>query len=149
MVVYLVRQKRFVNITKMKVSEHMANKEPNTQPLIKHSKLKTERTVKKVDVALKVMIKNQMLINFNTVSNEANVSKAFLYRNQNLRLRIESLRDQQVGLSTAKKVKRNMTDSSKDVLIESLRKRIEKTEKKNAILKKRLQKFLIDVYEEI
>lgn len=133
----------------MKVSEHMANKEPNTQSLIKHSKMKTERTVKKVEDALKVMIKNQMLINFNSVSKEANVSKAFLYRNQSLRLRIDTLRNQQSGLSSPKKVKRNMSDSSKDVLIESLRKRIEKTEKENDILKKRLQKFLIDVYEEI
>ena len=127
----------------------MANKEPNTQPLIKHSKMKTKITLEKVDLALKTMIKNQMLINFNTVSKEANVSKAFLYKNQMLRIRIETLRNQQIGLSSPKKVKRNMSDQSKDVLIETLKKRIQKLEKENDSLKMRLQKYLIKVYEEI
>lgn len=149
MVVYLVCQKRSVNIRIMKVCEYMANKEPNTKLLIKHSKMKTERAFKKVDTALKIMIKNQVLINFNTVSKEANVSKAFLYKNQSLRLRVETLRNQQTGLSSPKKVKRNMSDSSKDVLIDSLRKRVVKLEKENDALKSRLQEYLIEVYEGI
>lgn len=42
------------------------------------------------------MIKKQIKINFNSVSAESGVSKAFLYRNTELRERIEKLRNQQI-----------------------------------------------------
>ncbi|MFT8323722.1 MAG: DUF6262 family protein, partial [Bacillus sp. (in: firmicutes)] len=92
----------------------MSNENPNTEGIIKHARLKTEKTIQKVKEAIKKMIKKQMKINFNSVSEKSGVSKAFLYRNTELRDQIETLRKQQEGLPSIKQVKRNMSDASKD-----------------------------------
>ncbi|MGG2134718.1 DUF6262 family protein [Bacillus sp. S2(2024)] len=109
----------------------MSNENPNTEGIIKYAKLKTETTIQKVEEAIKKMIKKQMKRNFNSVSAESGGSKAFLYRNTEIRDRIETLRKQQEGLLSIKQVKRNMSDASKDVIITSLRKRIKDLENEN------------------
>lgn len=127
----------------------MTNENPNTEGIIKHSKLKTEKTIQKVEEAIKKMIKKQLKINFNSVSAESGVSKAFLYRNTELRGRIETLRKQQEGLPSIKQVKRNMSDASKDVIIASLRKRVKDLEKENKNIKEQLKIQFGKIYEGI
>ena len=58
-----------------------------------HAKRKAN-TYQKVDEAIKRLIKANEKINFNSVSSEANVSKATLYNNKDFRSRIETLREQ-------------------------------------------------------
>lgn len=127
----------------------MANKTPNIKGITQHSKLKTERTLNKVDDAIKLMIKKQMIINFNSVALQSGVSKAFLYKQKRIRSRIETLRLQQNGLSSSKQVRRNTTDSSKDVIIASLKERLKKLEKENKDLKEVLKVQFGKVYEKI
>ncbi|WP_251555541.1 DUF6262 family protein [Neobacillus muris] len=127
----------------------MSNENPNTEGIIKHAKLKTEKTIQKVEDAIKKMIKKQMRINFNSVSEESGVSKAFLYRNTELRDRIETLRKQQEGLPSIKQAKRNMSDASKDVVIASLRKRIKDLEKENKEIKEQMKIQFGKIYEGI
>lgn len=127
----------------------MSNENPNTEGIIKHAKLKTEKTIQKVEEAIKKMIKKQLKINFNSVSAESGVSKAFLYRNTELRDRIETLRKQQEGLPSIKQVKRNMSDSSKDVIIASLRKRVKDLENENKDIKEQLKIQFGKIYEGI
>lgn len=127
----------------------MSNDNPNTEGILKHAKLKTEKTIQKVEEAIKKMIKKQMKINFNSVSEESGVSKAFLYRNTELRDQIETLRKQQEGSPSIKQVKRNMSDASKDVIIASLRKRVKDLEKENKEIKKQLKVQLGKIYEGI
>lgn len=81
-------------------------------------------------VALKKLIKQQGKINFNSVAEATGVTKAFLYRKQQIRERIETLRQQQSGLSSSKQVKRNTSDKSKAVIIASLRERIKNWKKR-------------------
>ncbi|KAF0821923.1 transposase [Cytobacillus firmus] len=127
----------------------MSNENPNTEGIIKHAKLKTEKTIQKVEEAIKKMIKKQIKINFNSVSAESGVSKAFLYRNTELRERIETLRNQQEGLPSIKQAKRNMSDASKDVIISSLRKRIKDLEKENKEIKEQMKIKFGKIYEGI
>ncbi|PPQ47523.1 transposase [Paenibacillus peoriae] len=127
----------------------MANHKPNYSGLLKHSKNKSKNVLNKVDDTIKRMIKNQLNINFNTVSLESGVSKAFLYKNMELRNRIDMLRQQQEGLSSPKQVKRNMSDASKDVIIASLRNRISNLEKENKQLKEQLKINFGQLYDEI
>ncbi|MED2006480.1 DUF6262 family protein [Brevibacillus laterosporus] len=127
----------------------MSNENPNTEGIIKHAKLKTEKTIQKVEEAIKKMIKKQVKINFNSVSEESGVSKAFLYRNTELRDRIETLRKQQEGLPLIKQVKRNMNDASKDVIIASLWKRVKDLEKENKEIKEQLKVQFGKIYEGI
>lgn len=127
----------------------MANENPNVEALVKHAKSKTEATLLKVENSLKNMIKKQMKINFNSVSEESGVSKAFLYKNLELRERIDTLRRQQEGLSSPKQVKRNTSDASKDVIIATLRRRIKDLEKENKELKEQIKVQLGKVYQQI
>jgi hypothetical protein len=127
----------------------MANKSPNFKGLLIHAKNKTDSAITKVEDTLKSLIKTQKRINFNSVSEEAGISKGFLYKNTELRQRIELLRKQQLGLSSPKQVKRNMSDASKDVIIATLRNRIIGLENENKQLKERLKINLGKVYDEI
>ena len=57
-------------------------------------KSRKSATHQKVDVAFSGLVRANGAINFNSVANEAGVSKATLYNNQELRQRIEALRRQ-------------------------------------------------------
>ncbi|MBG9801523.1 DUF6262 family protein [Brevibacillus laterosporus] len=127
----------------------MANANPNINGILAHSRIKKEIAFQKVEEALKNMIKKQMKINFNSVSEESGVSKGFIYKNSILRDRIETLRRQQEGLLSPKQVKRNMSDSSKDVIIASLRNRIKELESENKKLKEQLKLDFAKIYERI
>ena len=113
-------------------------KTPNTEGLKAHAKNKKEATLKKVDSAIQKLIKNKSRINFNSISMESGVSKAYLYNHPEVRERIETLRKQQEGLTSPKQIKRDMTDASKDVLLASKNKRIKVLEEENKRLKAEL-----------
>lgn len=92
-------------------------------------------THQKVNVAIQRLVLANEDINFNSVASEAGVAKATLYNNQELRGRIEKLRQQQAQASTPKQIKREINDSNKDAIIESLKRRIKKLEDENKQLK--------------
>jgi predicted nuclease with TOPRIM domain len=127
----------------------MTNKEPNTSGLLKTAAEKKEKALKKVDEAIKAMIKNQSRINFQSVAERSGVSKTYLYKNKAIRSRIINLRNQQEGLSNPKHVKRNMSDNSKDILIESLRRKVKELEKERDQLNEQLKRNLGKFYDNI
>ncbi|MEC0301139.1 DUF6262 family protein [Peribacillus frigoritolerans] len=67
----------------------MANVNPNTKGLKTYALQKKINTKERVDEALKKMYKENMRINFNSVSKVAKVSKAFLYKELEYRNKIE------------------------------------------------------------
>lgn len=125
------------------------NKNPNTEGITKYSKKKTEEAVMKVEKVIKDLIQGQQMINFNIVCTKSGVSKSFLYKNLELRDRIERLRKQQIGLQSSKHLKRQTSDSSKDVIIAVLQSKNEQLKKENKELKFQLQKYLNKIYDEI
>jgi hypothetical protein len=127
----------------------MANKNPNTKALLNYTRNKTEVTFKKVDNAIINMIRNQEKINFNSVSTNASVSKVFLYKNKQVRTRIETLRKQQEGSINTKYSPKSMNDNSKNVIIVSLKKRISELERENKELKTQLKIQFGKIYENI
>jgi hypothetical protein len=122
-------------------------KTPNIEGLRAHAQNKKDTTLKKVDAAIQKLIKEKSRINFNSVSMESGVSKAYLYNHTDIRGRIESLRRQQEGLPSPKQVKREMTDASKDVLIAAKNKRIKELQEENKHLKNELMKLRGKIYE--
>ncbi|WP_322742900.1 DUF6262 family protein, partial [Priestia megaterium] len=62
----------------------MSNKNPDTSKIVELARQKSLDTEKKVFSTIKSMIKNKKVINYNTVSEESNVSKSFLYNNKSL-----------------------------------------------------------------
>ncbi|MEH7549633.1 MULTISPECIES: DUF6262 family protein [Bacillaceae] len=112
-------------------------------------KSRKAKTALKVDEAIKRLLKANESINFNSVSKEAGITKATLYNNQELRERINSLREQQAQAPTDKQFKRNMDDSNKDALIESLKRKIKKLQNENKELREQLKFAYADVYRKL
>ena len=91
-------------------------------------------TKKKVDEAIKRLTKNSKAINFNSVAEEAGVSKATLYNHLEIKERINFLRNQQEKAYVDSRIKRD--ENNQNAIIESLKRRIEKLEKRNKELEK-------------
>ena len=86
-------------------------------------------------------------MNFNSVSQEGAISKAYLYKNPELRSRIEAIRKQQEGLSSPRQVKKEMTDASKDVIIAAKNKKIREQEAELKRLKEELLHLRGKIYD--
>lgn len=127
----------------------MANQNPNTEALLQSIEEKKQKTKQKVESTIREMIKQKEKINFNSVSVKSGVSKPFLYKYSEIRSRIETLRKQEEKLDSPNQVKRNMTNSSKDVVIESLRKKVKHLEEENKKLKEQLKVDWAAIYNEL
>lgn len=127
----------------------MANKNPNTEPLLRSIEDKKQKTKQKVENTIRDMIKHKEKINFNSVSAKSGVSKPFLYKYSEIKTRIETLRKQEEKLDSPNQVKRNMTEHSKDVVIASLRKKVKQLEEENQKLKEQLKVDWAAIYNEI
>jgi hypothetical protein len=69
--------------------------ERRAEALRQAAQAKRQAAVTRADTAIRKLIKNQQEINFRSVARAAGVSLDFLYRNDDLRKRIEKLRAQQ------------------------------------------------------
>jgi uncharacterized small protein (DUF1192 family) len=126
----------------------MGSQKSNTDGLKKHAKAKSQLTAEKVDKAIRKMMLNKQLINFNSVSKESGVTKSYLYNNSGFRERIELLRSEQEGLKSAKQVRRNTTNASKDVIITAIKKHIKELEEENKLLKKEIERLRGTLYDD-
>jgi chromosome segregation ATPase len=81
---------------------------------------KAKNSAERVDKAIEKMIKQGQIITFKSVAQAANVSTAYLYKQENLRSRIEIIRNQQKQQPKLKQVPL-ASDNSKNVIISTLR----------------------------
>ncbi len=118
--------------------------ERNTGGLAAHAQRRKEANLQRVDAAIATILRENAPVNFNTVSKEAGVTKQYLYANEQVRGRIEALRDQQQEQVVRQRVTRPLgkTDASKDIVI--LAKELEQEVQR---LKKELQGALGKLYE--
>lgn len=70
----------------------MSNKSPDTTGINDAAKKKSEKTLTKVLDALRIMEEQSISINFNSVSNFAGVTKAWLYKQAEVRNLIDKAR---------------------------------------------------------
>lgn len=70
----------------------MSNKSPDTTGIKAAAKKKSEETLNKVLEALEVMEAQSITINFNSVSNFAGVTKAWLYKHKEIKDLIDNAR---------------------------------------------------------
>lgn len=106
-------------------------------------------THKKVDEAIQRLVRAKQDINFNSVANEAGVSKATLYNTEKLREQIEALRQQQIKRPGGKQMKLEMNGSNKDAIIESLKRKIKRIEQEKKELREQLKVAYAQVYKNI
>lgn len=121
----------------------------NIQGLMEHSKNKKEIAIKKVDATIRKLSINGNKINFNTVAKESGVSKGFLYKENEIKNRIEKLRNKQINKEINQRAKFDKTAKSKDVIIEAKDKKIAKLEEENTQLKLQIQFLQTKLYEDI
>jgi hypothetical protein len=81
---------------------------------------KAKESALRVDKAIENMIKQGQIISFKSVAQSANVSTAYLYKQEDLRLRIETLRNQQKQRPKSKQLP-PASDNSKAVIIHNFR----------------------------
>lgn len=121
----------------------------NIQGLIDYSKSKKERTIKKVNEAIRRLLINGNKINFNTVSKESGVSKGFLYNQKDIMERIVELRNKQINKDINQRAKFDKTSKSKDIIIQAKDKKIAKLEEENAQLRLKIEFLQCKLYEDI
>lgn len=123
----------------------------NTTGMKAHAQNRKEHKRKGVEEAIAVLLREQQPVNFHTVAKAATVSKAYLYNQQDLRERIEVLRQQGVEQMIRERATHSTgkTDASRDLIILAKDRRIKALEEENRTLKKQLQTVLGKVYEQL
>jgi small-conductance mechanosensitive channel len=95
----------------------------NVEGLRQNAQRKRQESFDKVDRGIKEMIRTKQKINFKTVAAVCGVSKAFLYKESEIKGRIEHLRQQSTEAACIAPEQRP-SESSKDALIKTLRERL-------------------------
>lgn len=110
----------------------------NTTGMIEAAKKKREAVLERTEKAIRQLIKENKPINFHTVAQAANVSVPWLYKEIEIKERIQQLREQQ-KLKIKLDEGRRPSDASKDAMIAALKKRIKGQEEEIQKLKQQLK----------
>jgi hypothetical protein len=127
---------------------------PNTSGLLAYAQKKSQQTQQRVHQVIDQLLREQQIINFNTVAKAANVTKSYLYAHQDVRECIEVLRAQQgkerIERQWAERQQhRARTDSTKDVLLTAKDRRIKALEAENRKLKEDLKMAYGKLYDRL
>ena len=119
----------------------------NTDGLIKAAKQRRADTIKRVDQAIKQLLKENKQINFNSVSKISGVGKPWLYKESTICQHIEKLREQtKIKSKSENKADHGASDKSKDQIIQMLKSRITKLEAENNEFKTQIEILYGEIY---
>lgn len=121
----------------------------NTKGLKEYAKKRSQMALEKVDKAIRELSLTEQKINFNSVSQLSGASKTFLYNNQEIKKRIEELRDKQVNRTINQRAKYDKTSKAKDIIIMAKDKKIRELEEENKKLKEQLEVLRGKLYEKL
>lgn len=99
----------------------------NVEGLRQNAQKKRQQAIEQTNQAIKQLVKDGKVINFETVAEVAQVSKAWLYKELDIKTRIEQLRAQGTKPSP-QQGRPKASDESKNALICTLRERVKKLE---------------------
>lgn len=117
--------------------------------LKEYARHKSEITLEKVDKAIRELSLSEQKINFNSVSQLSGVSKTYLYNNEEVKNRIEELRQKQLSKTMNQRAKYDKTSKSKDIIILAKDKKIKELEQENKKLKEQLEVLRGKLYEKM
>jgi hypothetical protein len=125
--------------------------ERNTAGMMAHAQERKEQKRKGVESAITSLLREQKPINFHTVAKTAQVSKAYLYSQLDLRERIEALRQQGVEHMVRERARSSTgkTDASRDLVILAKDRRIRELEAENQKLQQQLKGALGKAYDQL
>lgn len=116
----------------------MSNPNPNTVNMLEYSRLRTEQAVTKFNVAISQMLKDNIPVNFNSVSDHAGISKRFLYSHADIKEKIIKLRSEPCS-KQLHPAKAPLNESSKDVIISRQKLKIQSLNEEISKLRNELQ----------
>lgn len=112
----------------------------NTEGLYKTAQEKARATQHRVEEAIRILVKEKRTINFKTVAETAHVSTAWLYGNEDIKMRIIHLRRQQDPKVQVRIPKQDQaSNASKDAIIAALQNRVKEQATKIRELEKQLE----------
>ena len=119
----------------------------NTAGLAQAAQKRREDTLKRVEFAIKQLVKEKKQVNFNSISKLAQVGKPWLYKEDFIRKQIEVLRKK---LRLTESATQNFTnlasDKSKDNIVKMLKERIAKLETENKKLREQIEVLYGELY---
>ena len=120
---------------------HTANQwERNISGLLASAKSKAAQTQQRAEDAIALLLKEKRLVNFKAVAQTAHISTAWLYANEDIKLRIIHLRAQQTPKAQVKiPVREQASNPSKDAMIAALQKRVREQAEKIKQLERQLE----------
>ncbi|MBD2107281.1 DUF6262 family protein [Nodosilinea sp. FACHB-13] len=110
--------------------------ERSVDGLRRSAQRKHQEALEKVEKGIQSLVKDKRPINFNTVAEAAGVSKAWLYKEADVKARIEQLRAQSSGSKKQPPVNQRASDASKDALLRTMKERIKRLEAENKDLRR-------------
>src|SRR5712692_4847003 len=122
----------------------------NTTGIAAHAQRRKEDKRRGVEDAITRLLRDQKPVNFHTVAKTAQVSKAYLYSQPDLRERIEALRQQGMEQMVRERTTRSpgKTDASRDLVILAKDRRIKALEEENRKLQQQLKVALGKAYDQ-
>ncbi len=113
----------------------------NTSGLEAHAQQKRESAIKRTEDAITRLIKDKRPVNFKTVSEESGVSRTWLYKEPEIKDRINQIKNKQTNkYRSQKKVDNKLTNQSIDTSqIDELKTKIKKLETENYALRNHLE----------
>ena len=124
----------------------------NTSGIVAHAHCRKEEKRQRVDQGINRLLREQQAVNFNSVARAAGVSKAYLYTQQDIRERIESLRQQELERALRERTAHSVggkTDGSRDLVILAKDRRIKELEAENRQLQQQLKVALGKAYDRL
>lgn len=112
--------------------------ERNTEGLRQNAQKKRQEALDRTDEAIKQLIKEGRAVNFKTVAEVAEVSTAWLYKEPEIKSRIEHLRQQGSKKQKLVPIQQKATDASKDAKYQALKQRLQQVEAENRGLRDHL-----------
>ena len=116
-----------------------AENERNVDGLRKNAEKKKNLTRKKTDAAIQQLLKEDRPINFKTVAEVTGVSTAWLYKETDIKERIEGLRESGTGKQKSVPPQQKVTDASKNAKYQALKQRLQEVEAENRGLRENLE----------
>lgn len=124
--------------------------ERNVEGMKHHAQSRSQEARHRVDQAITRLLRENRPVNFNTVAQEAHVTKSYLYTQSDIRARIEALRASSVSPKRPRSpLSHERTEASKDLLLAAKDRRIKALEEENSRLKEDLKKALGKLYEKM
>ena len=113
--------------------------ERNVEGLRQNAQKKRQEAIKRTDSGIQQLLKEKRSVNFKSVAEVAGVSTAWLYKEPEIKARIEQLREQ--GSPSSKKAppKQRASDASKDAIIKTLKDRCGKLDAEVKGLREQLE----------